>query len=950
MNEFKVEGKAGMFEPCRKTIKRGTGSVLQAVLFLLLIFPVLGRGEVVRKSNLVRNGSFNERGAMPQKNVDELRKDGWKCPDAAEWPKWWGVCGKAGTVEFPRTNGVTDGYARGGEGISFTGYHGLPLEDCNYVYTIWARGKGKLRFHVKSYGKDEEGKPRILGGEGGEAPAGMSVPVDSKEWVRYRHLLVKTPALWCVHPWPAVEEGALDIDEVDIAPSTPALDLIVAAEEALYGSGALIEDMDVVKVDAAFAEKLKLYNEAVAVFSQAKNRPDKDLAASLEEEMNSLAPYVLTKNLSAVRTPYYNEMIALTQVLNVLAGKASGSLAVKVKTALIVMNHKPGGRKLKKDTLMVTGIEPNKILYEEGEDAIAKVTLKNTTSTEQKVTLTALQYTDLDSSREVAQESMSIPAAGEKTWTIRYNVGPETYGRALEVRVMDSSGKELDRWQEYYQAAKEWLRVQMPTDAGRYNNMSHYFSSEPTDWGVQPTDAETWVSVQVGFPVNPLARLNQTKSAQSKGKKFTFYQNFAFGGIMGYEEMRKHPEYVLYDPNGQFAVDPVYGGCPNPMELASPIEIGPKRAPKKPYLDRKYTPWQHAGSNFAMEETVEYGAKCIREYAKRHGFDGVFMDGQINVTKGFGYDGKINIPESKKEVARLNARIQNLYCRILKAENPYFGTWYNYCFYYPEYNRCHGDGYANLGAGISDDVSDEWVRAMNNWKNVSCLMEWQHTFKPETDVSQGQCPPKDVLNQFIQNRDYQVQKYGGDVSVGYIHIPILDKPGLSKWGWPTINYFMAQIIASQHRIRSESMPSFEPSFQFQTRYSRFLWAPDIKVVPEAEKTVTVKTPEELWWQDVVYRRDTKDGYDLIIHLVRIPPTERWDINWIDEPLPLEGVKVTADIGSGNVDNVFACRPYHFEEEQQVVQQALKAEVSGDKATVEIPPFRYYTMVVIRIKK
>ena len=249
-------------------------------------------------------------------------------------------------------------------------------------------------------------------------------------------------------------------------------------------------------------------------------------------------------------------------------------------------------------------------------------------------------------------------------------------------------------------------------------------------------------------------------------------------------------------------------------------------------------------------------------------------------------------------------------------------------------------------------MSDEWIRAMNSWKNVACLMEWQHTFKPGDGIDRR---PKDSLNAFIQNRDFLVQKYEGNVITGYIGIPIpqdLDKPGLSKWGWPTINYFMAQITAAQHHLVAcvSVLPSFEPSFQFQTRYSRFLWAPDIKVVPEAEKAVTVKTPEALWWKDLVYRRDTKDGYDLIIHLVRIPPTEKWDINWIDEPPPLAGVKLTADIGAGKVETVSACRPYHFEEEQQVVQQALKAEVSGHKATVEIPPFRYHTMLVMRVKK
>ena len=65
------------------------------------------------------------------------------------------------------------------------------------------------------------------------------------------------------------------------------------------------------------------------------------------------------------------------------------------------------------------------------------------------------------------------------------------------------------------------------------------------------------------------------------------------------------------------------------MELASPLENSPKRAPQKTYLNRQYTPWQHTSANFAREDVIEYGATCIRDYAKRHEFDGIFIDGVL---------------------------------------------------------------------------------------------------------------------------------------------------------------------------------------------------------------------------------------------------------------------------------------------------------------------------------
>jgi len=921
--------------------------------FCILIFLLIGTWGFSQ----VRNSNFGSRGAkvpyFTQETVENYRKAGWKCPDADNWPDWWwGLIGSNGTVEFPTSGGVqADSYVKlSGEGVYLTGYHGYVLEERNYVYTIWTRGRGQLRFHVISYGKDDEGRALQLV-KPGEAAEDMVVEVNSDKWIRYRHLLVKTPLLWNVHPWVGVEKGALNIDEVDILPSNPALDLIVKEEEALYGTGALIEDNDVVKADEVFAERRKSYREALDAFLQARGTMDSTLVESMNAEMKTLAPYVLTEELSVVRVPYYNEMIVLTQVLNTLAGrKVEPPERIKATEAGTTIDYVPGKRKIKEDAVFVTAIEPDRILYEEGENATVKVSVKNTKATEQKVALIALHHKDLDTVNEVGRENVSIPAGGQQNWTVSYNAGPETYGRAIEVKVMDESGKEMDSWQEYYQVAKEWFRVQMHS-GGRYNNMQHFFSAVPTSWGIHTTDAELIIGEQGGTPISPRGIRDMTKMWQAKGKKVTFYQNCHFSGIMGYEEVREHPEYALYDPNGQFAVDPVYGGYPDPMVLASPIEAGPKRQVKKTYLDRKYTSWQHVPSNFGMADNIEYGATCIREYAKQQGFDGVFIDGTITALKGYGYDGRINVPGDREETARSNASMQDIYYRILKGENPCFGTWYNHSFRWPPIARLT-DSYQLLGSGTEGDVSDDWIREVFSRPNVSCLMEMSVPFHSGGYEGLDR-RPKEFMEVLCGNRDYIVQRYGGNAIIGYVYPPIptdTDKPGLSKWGWPTVNYYMALVTSAQHHIViADSWHSADPALQFQTRYSRFLWAPDIKAVNEPEKDVNVESPEEIWWKKFVYRRDTANGYDLIIHLVRIPPTkDRWDINWVDEAVPLAGVHVSAEIGSGKIQDVYALRPYHFEEEQQVVENKLAPAVMAGRVTVEIPPFRYHTMVVIRV--
>ena len=105
----------------------------------------------------------------------------------------------------------------------------------------------------------------------------------------------------------------------------------------------------------------------------------------------------------------------------------------------------------------------------------------------------------------------------EKKWQFSYNVGPETYGRALEVEFVDEDGNTLDKWQEYYAVAEEYFRVQLHCYQSlpkkhykvdfwtTYFNQAHWFASEPTDLGVQVTDVEAYSSAQLSCPRRALA-------------------------------------------------------------------------------------------------------------------------------------------------------------------------------------------------------------------------------------------------------------------------------------------------------------------------------------------------------------------------------------------------------------------------------------------------------------
>lgn len=929
----------------------------------VLSFVLMGAA-VTTAANSVRNGGLGRRGANPpyftQETVQKLREKGWTCPDVDRWPWWWSAWGARVKVDWPREGGRAGGYGRiSGAAGYVSGYYGYPITG-DLVLTVWTRGSGSLRPGLMAYARNEEK------GVVGTAPLYPApVAVKSEHWVRVRFLLRKTPELHTAHVMIGCPEGTVDFDEVDLRPATPADARVVAEEERLRAAGGLIMNADVVVVDDALREHVRLYRRAAADFGKVAGRISAPLRESLRANMRTVDPYVLRENKTAVHAQHYNEMLVLTRVLTVLAGQpAPAATPVTATPAAVAIKHRPGERAARPATVTITNIRSNKVRYDENETAVTKATLVNTSAREYAGTLVVVMHLDVDGKREIARRAFSIPSGAKRTSELRYRVGPETYGRGIEVRFVEHGGTVVDSWQEYYAVAAEWFRVQQHTHNAQmksytvdpwvtYFNQSHNFAGEPTDWGVQVDmveDLEKYISSQPLYRLNMPARRARYAHLRRLGIMGTFYQTFACSGQMGYEVIRQHPEFALYDPNGQPAVDPIYGGYPNPMELASPMETGPKRAAMnvKPHLERKLNSWYHNAVNYARTDVVRYMAERIQEYAEFLGCGGVYVDGNVGVLAGLAYDGRPNTSGKYGDYVRLNARNHNLFSEILKTGNPNFGTWFNWAKGSAEHWTAAGQTFY-YGSGVGTDRKDDAVRAATGWQNVMFLDETRSQFRPG---DRDENYPDRHLTHLCDNRDYLVQGYGANVIIGYIgnyHGISTDAPGPDRWGWATHNYFGAQLIATQHHFVSWFVPSWRPTIQFMTRYSRLIWAPDIKAVSEPEQLVQVESQEALWWKRLVYRRNTNAGHDLIVHLVRVPPYEKWDLTWLDEPKPLDAVRIAVDAGQDRLLSAHSMRPYYFDEPQQPVQRPVAARTIGGRVEIAAPEFRYHIMVVFRFE-
>ena len=172
--------------------------------------------------------------------------------------------------------------------------------------------------------------------------------------------------------------------------------------------------------------------------------------------------------------------------------------------------------------------------------------------------------------------------------------------------------------------------------------------------------------------------------------------------------------------------------------------------------------------------------------------------------------------------------------------------------------------------------------------------------------------------------------------------------------WPTLSYFLATIAATQHHhiIYTEALPVRDAFDQFVTRYSCFIWDQELVAYAKADakKNFKVESPKPLLWEDFVYNRKYADSEITVMHLVRPYPLQKWDLDWKIPATILKDVTVTLDIPAGKKPVLAkAMRPNLPEEKDQIVEHILPYTVKGNKLTVKVPAFSYYTMLVMEYK-
>ena len=322
-----------------KLLHQRTGCAPVLCLTTLLTLSLLVAAPAAAQS-LLFNGSLNlGPAAWPRLSpgeVQHLRSNGWNCPDGAQWPSWWLAKGSNVRFEVVAEGGKLGQYARitGKEGAvicraySFKDWDKQIKEEEkhnfgeDHLFSVWTRGKGVLRVSFEAFGESAEGKSTSVA-----SPRPFTVNVDSDTWVCYRHIIRQDAAITRIHPEVSTVTGTLDFDELSLWRARFAEVPLVEEQERLYGTGALIEDKEMVAADDTFFATTRSFKSALEAFASTRESINRQLAESLDDTIHALFPYALTEGITTVQVIRYNDLIALTRVLNRLVGHDVGEAA-----------------------------------------------------------------------------------------------------------------------------------------------------------------------------------------------------------------------------------------------------------------------------------------------------------------------------------------------------------------------------------------------------------------------------------------------------------------------------------------------------------------------------------------------------------------------------------------------------------------------------------------------
>lgn len=573
-------------------------------------------------------------------------------------------------------------------------------------------------------------------------------------------------------------------------------------------------------------------------------------------------------------------------------------------------------------------VRSRQVLYRPGDEAAFSATIVNPTEAPQALSLLPAIVWDLDDQEPLPEIALTLQPGEVKPVPIPYRFGPREYGAELRCALRTSRGV-LDAASSPFGVAQNGY--QLCISAGMWNNLANLYSGDPaaieksTDLNARafinrgcyfealpdtftdlaPTGDE-WPCA-LGWPIKRASLDAAISSAHKYGMRIHLYCSNQFTmGAPAAPFAQAHPEFFLYNAR---TGEPTVGYYEDVLE--------------KPDFYNVAAPFSWL-LNTADPRVNDHHAEQVIATARMFHWDGVRFDGHQSVPDFSNFNGQpvrdlfgrqwadaaTSDPLSVQMIRRFRQKVW--------AELPDFDFGYNAGLSYDSYYRQRPLEYQALceNGGMAEN---EVIRGA--WDRSAPAHQWTGFLQQ-------------VLDEAVRARGY-----------GGFHSPY----GLDLY-YPVDNLYqwIFTLAAGSHPVGAFGVPELPAGnyAKFATRYSRFLFGRDLRLLPEPRRRLRVRAEGPIWWQEWPTVRQEGEIRQYVVHLVN-PPVQP---NIFEDPSsatprPLQNVRVALRLPPGEiVEKAWLLSP-----EPDTGGTALEPVLERGSAAVIVPQVQFWKVVVLQTR-
>ncbi|MHB9025557.1 MAG: glycoside hydrolase family 66 protein [Armatimonadota bacterium] len=595
--------------------------------------------------------------------------------------------------------------------------------------------------------------------------------------------------------------------------------------------------------------------------------------------------------------------------------------------------------------LCVGSVWPGKICYRTNEAAQGMVSVFNGTDAPQKAILLSELASDLNTHRALKDIQVSLAPGERKDIPVTWNTGKEEYGFALVAKLVDVGGDYVSEAREYFSVADNLWKVGL-TLIGRgcsppfgpgpnqsipvaeikkyenllaqelakpfapvywnYTNYREFYAWSPDDFFNMAPEADYWYSGTGNYTMGKRHLQLAIEWLHKRGMRATAYLNPFSIGYGGEEAYRRHPEWFVYDKNGQLALFSYY---------QKKLESGYKLSQEGPWKLHLAPYASSLNVNITTLDPVNAQVEQIVKAQKMFGWDGIRYDNFTYTADGYDFWGKKidgNDP-NRKDALEVRAWI-HMRESVWKQLGPNFVVGGNGDHQFRDRFPAVWDESCRKGQLRMEEVPRSSYSADSQTNRWHDYMVYYH------------------------NSGEVIRGLGGHhLTIGFDRQHPVDHLYLSIFTYAGRTHPYGNMSADTLPLGNYAA--------FVTRYSALLWDIDrVKALPNPEKKIAIQSARPVWWQEYATVRATPDGKrQYILHLVNPPVQERIYTDPTNKvPAPQKDITVTLKLDGGEK----ITRATLLSPDLDIRQVPLRVTTKDGQVSVTVPELYFWDMLVL----